>query len=331
MGTTRGLVGEMPDELWQLINGFRERRTLLTAIELDVFSALGAGASSEEVAGRLATDRRATDFLLHALAAMGLLEKHDDRFANTPLTTRFFVAGSPDDARVALLHSVNLWQRWSLLTECVRHGHPASWPDRNEEQTDAFIAAMHRGASLRAPSLVEKVGTVGVHRVIDVGGGSGAYAIAFAPAAPDLEAEVFDLASVVPIAEHHIAEAGLASRVKTRIGDLRRDAFGAGNDLVLLSSICHMLGPDENRDLFVRAHAALAPGGRLVVQDFLLNPDRTSPRQAALFALNMLVNTPSGGTYTEDEYRGWMNEAGFSSSELVPLPGPTNLVIGTHA
>ena len=91
-----------------------------------------------------------------------------------------------------------------------------------------------------------------------------------------------------------------------------------------------MLGPDENRDLLRRACAALAAGGRVIIQDNLLDPDRTSPRSAALFALNMLVNTRSGGTYTEAEYGAWLVEAGFGRPTRVRIPGPTNLLVAAR-
>jgi predicted O-methyltransferase YrrM len=159
--------------------------------------------------------------------------------------------------------------------------------------------------------LVRAVGVKGVGRLLDVGGGSGAYSIAFAQASPKLRAEVFDLEFVLPIARGHIEEAGLADRITTRAGNLRTDEFGADFDLVLLSSICHMLDPAENRDLLRRSFRALAPGGRIVIHDFIVAPDRTAPKQAALFAVNMLVATRAGSTYTEAEYESWLAEAGF--------------------
>jgi hypothetical protein len=114
-----------------------------------------------------------------------------------------------------------------------------------------------------------------------------------------------------------------------RPGDLRKDALGSGFDLVLVSSICHMLDPGENRDLLRRAFAALSPGGRVVVSDFLLAEDRTSPRQAALFSINMLVGTVAGDCYTEGEYASWLREAGFGEVVRRDLPGPASLVLGT--
>ena len=198
---------------------------------------------------------------------------------------------------------------------------------RDDEWTEAFIAAMHKNARLRAPLVVQAVGLDGVRRVLDLGGGSGADAIGVAQARPDLTAEVLDLATVVPIAQRHIAAAGLAGRVKTRIGDLNDDAYGTGYDLVFASAICHMNGPDGNRAMFRKAFVALAPSGRLVIQDFVLNPDKTGPRTGALFALNMLVGTRVGSSYSEGEYAGWLREAGFAETRRVNLPGPTDLVV----
>jgi cyclopropane fatty-acyl-phospholipid synthase-like methyltransferase len=200
--------------------------------------------------------------------------------------------------------------------------------DRDGDWTRAFIAAMHKNATFRAPHVARTVGLEGVRRVLDLGGGSGAYSIAFARAQEGLTAEVFDVETVVPLAERHIAEAGLAERVKTRIGDLRTDDYGTGYDLVFISAICHMNSPDQNLEMFRRALAALAPSGRVVVQDFILNPDKTGPKHGALFALNMLVGTRAGSAYSEAEYAGWMGEAGFRDVARLRLPGPSDLIVG---
>jgi SAM-dependent methyltransferase len=329
----RDAAGELPDDLLQMIRGFQESRAALTAIELDAFTAVGKGASGKEVAAKLGTGPRATEMLLNALVALGLLTKHDGRFHNTPATARYFVAGSPDDARVGMLHTVHLWPRWSTLTECVRKGTSVTYKEtteREEEWTEAFIAAMHRNARARAPLVVQAVGSEGVRRMLDVGGGSGAYSIAFAKANEQLHVELLDVPAVLPIAQRHIDEAGLGQRIKTRAGDLRIDKFGQGFDLVLVSAICHMLGPEENLDLLKRCHEALASGGRIVISDFVLEADKTTPRFGALFALNMLVGTREGSSYSENEYAAWLKDAGFSDIRRIRLPGPANLMLGTR-
>jgi (2Fe-2S) ferredoxin/predicted O-methyltransferase YrrM len=324
--------GALPDPLQQTVRAFQESRTVLTAIELDLFTALGNGGTAAEVALHAGTDGRATEMLLNALVSMGLLTKNDGTFANTPASSRYLAAGGRDDNRAALMHTAHLWLTWSGLTESVRTGTPArrdEMPERGEKWTEAFIAAMHRNASERAGPLVQAVGPESVKRMLDVGGGSGACSIAFARANPDLSSEVLDLATVTPICERYVSEAQMSHRVKTRIGDLRTGNLGEDYDLVLVSAICHMLSPQENQNLIARAWDALSSGGRLVVQDFILNADKTSPKFAALFSLNMLVGTAAGASYSESEYRAWFEGARFKDVRVVRLPGPAGLIIGT--
>jgi (2Fe-2S) ferredoxin/2-polyprenyl-3-methyl-5-hydroxy-6-metoxy-1,4-benzoquinol methylase len=326
-------AGVLPDDLNHALRGFQESRVLLTAVELDLFTAVGSGARAEEVSARTGSDPRATEMLLNALVAMGWLAKQDTIFRNSPSSARYFVAGSADDARAATMHMAHLWRTWSTLTECLRAGTSVlrqETVDRGEEWTRAFIAAMHRNARARAPLVVRAVGTEAVTRMLDVGGGSGAYSIAFASAKENLEVDLLDLAKVIPIAQGHIERAGLAGRIRTRPGDLRADKLGEGYDLVFVSAICHMLSADENKDLLKRCFAALVAKGRVVIQDFILEPDRTAPKSAALFALNMLVGTQAGSTYTEAEYATWLIEAGFQDVRHVRLPGPSGLIVGTR-
>jgi (2Fe-2S) ferredoxin/precorrin-6B methylase 2 len=329
----RDASGALPDDLVQTLRGYQESRVLLTALELDVFTAIGEEATAADVSTRAGADARAMEMLLDALVAMGLLTKVGGRFRTTPMTSRFFATGSKDDSRVAMLHNASLWRRWSTLTDAVRTGTAVTYQEmdeRGEEWTRAFIAAMHRNAAERAPLVVQAVGTEGVGRMLDVGGGSAAYSIAFAQASDSLQAVVFDVATVLPIARGHIRDAGLEARVTTREGDLRSDRFGGGYNLVFASAICHMLGVEENEDLLKRCYDALEPGGRLVVQDFILEPEKTAPKNAALFSLNMLVGTKRGSSYSEAEYREWMETAGFQGVTRVRLPGPTGLMIGTR-
>lgn len=306
------------DDLNRIMRSFQESRLLLSAVELDVFSAVGDGATAAQTATRLKTNPRATETFLNALVAIGALTKDGATFRNTPDTAKYLVAGSPDDARAALLHTVHGWTAWSTLTDAIRAGTAVATPGveaSDEKWTASFIAAMHRNASTAAHALAGTLDARQVRRMLDVGGGSGAYSIAFAQAHPGLRAEVLDLPPVLRIAQRHIAEAGLAARVTTRAGDLTRDDFGRDYDLILLSAICHMLDEVQNRDLFRRAYLALAPGGRLVVRDFILDEDKTAPRGAALFAVHMLVQTRGGSTYSESEYRAWLNAAGFENIE----------------
>jgi (2Fe-2S) ferredoxin/SAM-dependent methyltransferase len=338
MFAARAAAGVLPDEIDALIRGFQPSRAALTAIELDVFTAVDAGgeagAAAAEVATRTRTSERGMAALLDALTALGFLVKRGGRYRNGPIADAHLRAGSPHDARAALKHSVNLWQRWSTLTECVRRGTTlvdGAMSDRGDDWTEPFIAAMQRNASFRAPVVVGALDLGRVKRVLDVGGGSGAYAAAFARAKPDLEVTVLDLPNVTPLTRRYLAAGGVGERVRTIDGDFHTDPLGRNFDLVLLSAICHMNGPEENVALFRKTHAALAACGQVVVHDFVQDDDKAGPRSGALFALNMLVGTPHGSSYSGAEYAAWLAQAGFANARMVPLPGPTDLMVAERA
>jgi (2Fe-2S) ferredoxin/predicted O-methyltransferase YrrM len=324
-------AGTLPDNLYEMTRSFMPSRALLTALELDIFTAVGPGGSAAQVADRIHADARATEMLLNALASLKLLEKRDEAFFNTAASARFFTAGSRDNAQPGLLHIAHIWHRWSTLTECVRAGTSVHAARGEDDWTRDFIVAMDHNAKERAGAVVKAVETGGIKRMLDLGGGSGAYSIAFARAVPELKSEILDLSDVVPLTQRYIHQAGLADRITTRAGDMLRDPLGENHDLILILAICHMFSPEENRQLFQRAYRALAPKGQLVVQDFILEPSKTAPRAAALFSLNMLVGTSAGASYSEPEFANWMREAGFCDVRRVRLPGPSGLMVGVRS
>jgi (2Fe-2S) ferredoxin/SAM-dependent methyltransferase len=325
----REKAGTLPDRLDQMIRGFMPSRAILTALELDLFTAVGDGASAEQAGARIKANPRAAGMLLNALVALGLVAKSGEQYRNTPESARYFASGGGADQRDGLLHTANIWHRWSTLTEAVRSGTrvPISRGD-NPEWTRNFIAGMQRNAGDRAPLVVKALGIDGVRRVLDLGGGSGAYSIAFAKASPEVRCEILDIPEVVPLTDEYVSRAGVSAQVSLRAGDMLVDEFGSGYDLILLNAICHMFSETQNRELFRRARQALGPKGRLVVQDFILNSEKTGPQQAALFSLNMLVGTDAGASYSEAEYSGWMKAAGFTEVERINLPGPSDLMVG---
>ena len=325
----RDQAGMLPDRLETMIRGYMASRCILTALELDIFSAVGDGPNAEQVGTRIGANSRGAGMLLNALVALGLLSKSGDDYKNTPESARFFVQGSKDNHRNGLLHTANIWHRWSTLTDAVRSGTRIPiGRDDNPEWTRSFIAGMQRNSKDRAPLVVKALGTTGVRRILDLGGGSGAYSIAFAKACPDVQCEILDVPEVVPLTTEYVSQAGVSAQVRLRPGDMLEDEFGSGYDVIMLNAICHMFSEEQNRDIFRRAHRALAPKGRLVVQDFILNPDKTGPQHAALFSLNMLVSTDSGASYSELEYTRWMKDAGFTEVSRINLPGPSGLIVG---
>lgn len=320
-----------PRPLMELATAFQRSRPLLTAFELGLFTVINEEErTSEEAAAALGTDPRATDRLMNALTALGLLEKRQGTFRNAPLAATFLVKGRPGYL-AGLGHTNHLWDTWSQMTDVVRAGHPTdidATADRGEDWLRPFIAAMHARASQTAAAAVGLLDLEGVNRVLDVGGGSGAYAMAFARARRGISAVVFDLPNVVPLTRMYVAQAGLAAEVSTVSGDYLTASLGEDFDLVFMSAVIHSNAVDDNRLLFRKAAQALNPGGRLVVQDFLMNEERDGPLMPALFALNMLVGTPEGDTFTESEVRAWMEEAGFHAIERKDTAHGTSLVIG---
>jgi predicted O-methyltransferase YrrM len=308
-----------------------DSRVLLTAYELDVFTALGDGPrTSAQVARAVKSDPRATDRLLSALCCLGLLRKKNGCFSNPPTAARFLVRGRPDYLS-GLGHTVQLWDTWSTLTDAVRRGRsvlkdpPAR---RSRSFFVPFIAAMHARAVPQAKAVVTSLPLAGVRRVLDIGGGSGAYAMAFARAKPGLRATVFDLPQVAPLTRDYIKKAALTGRIDVRVGDYDRDEFPRGYDLVFLSAIIHSCSPAEVRRLFQKCTRALNPGGLIVVQEFVVDEDRTSPPFSVFFALNMLVGTPGGDAFTESEIRRWLQEAGFGGIKRRDTAFDTTLVTG---
>jgi SAM-dependent methyltransferase len=325
----RDKAGTLPDRLEQMIRGFMPSRCILTALELDLFTVVGDGANAEQIGARVHVNARAVGMLLNALVALGLLTKSGENYKNTPESARFFVQSSKDNHRNGLLHTANIWHRWSTLTDAVRRGTRLPLDrDRTSEWTNNFIAGMQRNAKERAPLVVKALGTSGIRRILDLGGGSGAYSIAFAKASPDVQCEILDVVEVVPLATEYVTKAGVASQVRVQSGDMLSADLGSGYDLIMLNAICHMFSEEQNQHLFRRIHRALAPHGRLAIQDFILNSDKTGPMHAALFSLNMLVGTENGASYSELEYTEWMKAAGFTEVNRINLPGPSALMVG---
>ena len=317
------------ETLMQWMNGFRVGRVLLTAVELDLFTLVQAGATAQQVARALGAPERPIDRFLNAVTALGLLEKQDGVFRPTPPAQRFLLPGSPD-YMANLGHMTHLWHAWSRLTEVVKSGTPArSVADLSPQETADFIAAMQHHASRASGQVADLLDLSGVSRILDVGGGSGAFAIALVDkAGPRCTGTVLDLCSVTVLTRGYLAGAGMTGRIDTVDGDYHVDPFPCGYDLVFMSSIIHINSPEQNQALVAKGSAALNSGGRLVVREFVMNEDRSGPLPAALFALNMLVNTPKGDTYTASEMRSWMERAGLHEVQVVEAGPGAALVIG---
>ncbi len=315
----------------EMATAFQRSRVLLTAYELGIFTAINdEWKTSAEVAEAVEADARATDRLMNALVALGLLQKRDGRFTNSPAAASLLVRGRPD-YMAGLAHTVHLWETWSSLTQAVRRGTGTAGDEvdrRGAEWLRAFIGAMHWRAKQMADGVVGLLDLSGVSRVLDVGGGSGAFSMAFVRARQGIHAVVFDLPNVVPITRGYVESAGYAAQVSASVGDYRKDDLPTAFDLVFLSAIVHANSDEENRRLIKKCAAAANPGGQIVVLDQIMNEDRTAPAPGAMFALNMLVGTGGGDTYTESEVRTWMTEAGLHDIRRTDTPFNNTIIVG---
>ena len=316
------------ESIQHIARGFSRSRILLTGVELDIFTLLAEHSlSATEIVDRLNSDLRATTILLDALVAMDLLTKENGSYRTDPALVPLLTAESEGSILPGLMHTAHLWQTWSQLTDIVVDGGPASRPDTgSEDRTKAFIGAMHVGALRYAPELVRAIDPGPARNLIDVGGGSGSYTLGFLQAVSGMRATLFDLPEVIPMARERITAEGYLDRVALVGGDYNVDDLPGGHDLALLSAIIHQNSHEQNVALYKNIHGALDPGGRIIVRDYAMNTDRTQPTSGALFAINMLVNTPGGNSYTFEEIKGGLEEAGFERVKLLQDSEMSSLV-----
>ena len=309
-----------------LAGAFQKSAVILAGVELGLFTALsGAALTSEQAARAVGADPRAVDRLLRALVQLGLVAVQGATFGNSPAAERLLSETSPDFL-AGLKHMANLYRGWGGLSRAVRAGGAVRERSLEDSDAESFIAAMHHRAKATAPALAAALGLGGVRRVLDVGGGSGAFSMAFCRAEPGLSTVILDLPHVLELTREYLAAEGLSGRVALLPGDYLDTDFGNGFDLVFFSAIIHINTPEQNRQLLSKAFRALLPGGRAAVQDFVMDEDRMRPERGVFFALNMLVNTSGGDTYTESEIRAWLDAAGFTRAERTNT-GPTTAMI----
>jgi len=308
-------------KILKMAQGFMESRILLSAAELNLFTLLSeTPLSAREVSDRINGDAKALAMLLDAVAATGLLRKKDNRYFCEPDAAEYLTDDSPATVLPMVLHASSLWTRWTRLTS-LAEGTPTPTPSldfsRNEKELEAFIGAMHSIGEPMARQIAADINPGGARSLLDVGGGSGTYTMAFLRAVPELKATIFDMPSVIEMARTRLADAGLLYRARFVGGNFYHDELPGGHDLALLSAIIHSNSPEQNLDLYKKIFRALDPGGRLLIRDHVMDPDRVRPRDGAIFAINMLVGTLGGGTYTYDEIASDLADAGFIDIRLL--------------
>jgi hypothetical protein len=329
-----------PDHIMQLALGFMASKTLLTATELGVFTKLAAQPLEGKILAReLGLHPRSASDFLDALVALGMLQRTGQVYSNTPDTDIFLDRSKPSYIG-GLLEMLNarLYSFWGSLTEGLKTGQPQNETKYQKgnpfealyadpDGLRGFLQAM-TGLSIGAGRLIaEKFPWEQYKTFADVGGAQGGVAAQIAMRHPHLSGIVFDLPPVRPISEEYIRAFGLSERVHFSEGDFFKDPLPKV-DVIIMGHILHDWNLAEKKMLIAKAFETLAPGGAFLAYDAMIDDERRHNVAGLLISLNMLIETPGGFDYCGGDCCGWMREAGFRETHLVPLAGPDSVVVG---
>jgi hypothetical protein len=315
-----------PGNLFEISGYYWKTCTLHAAVKLDLFTVLGSRQlTADEAARHMNGDPRAVAMLLNALVAMDLLEKTGDLFANTPVAREFLSKESKRYIGYMIMHHHHLVQSWAQLDVAVKTGQPtrgdAAFGD--EERRESFLMGMFNMAMGIAPTVAGDIDLGGKKKLLDLGGGPGTYAIHFCMANPELEATVFDLPTTRPFMEKTVSRFNLADRISFQPGSYLTDEVPGRYDAAWLSHILHGEGPDDCLAIIQKAVSAVEPGGLIMIHEFILENSMDGPLFPALFALNMLLGTPSGQAYSQAQLEEMLRKNGCRNIERLPFKGPT--------
>jgi SAM-dependent methyltransferase len=299
---------------------------LHAAVKLGVFTAVGdARRTREALARTLGANPRALIMLLDALCAMDLLEKAGDGYTNTEAARVWLSKDSSKYLGFMIMHHHHLVTAWSQLDRAVMTGGPVGrGPIPEAEERESFLMGMFNLAMSIAPRLVPQIDLGGRRSLLDLGGGPGTYAIHFCMHNPKLTAAVYDRKTTAPFALRTIRRFGMEGRVRFISGNYLKEPVEGSFDVAWLSHILHGEGMADCRRILGKTVSALTPGGLLLIHDFILEDTRDNPLFAALFSLNMLLNTDQGQAYSEGEVRGMMEGAGLRNIRRLPFRGPND-------
>ena len=329
-----------PEKILQTGMAFWASKTLLSAVELGVFTELSHGPTSlDSLSERLGLHRRSARDFLDALVALGFLKREDGRYGNTPETALFL-----DRNKLSYIGGIlemanrRLYPFWADLTEALRTGQP-----QNECKTgsaDLFETLYADPARLKeflsAMTGVSHASNIAIARVfpwkdyltfVDVGTAQGDLAAQIALANPHLRGLGFDLPEVAPIFQQYAETTGVADRLTFMPGDFFEHDLPKA-DVVLMGHILHDWDLPTKKMLIRKALEAIPAGGALIVYETIIDDDRSQNAFGLMMSLNMLIETPGGFDYTGADCKAWMEEAGFSTMRVEPLTGPDSMVIG---
>jgi ubiquinone/menaquinone biosynthesis C-methylase UbiE len=327
-----------PERIMQLAWGYAPPLILESAIRNKVFDTLDSGPKTvEEVAAATGASPRGLRAVMNALVGLEFLKANGDgKYELTPESSTFLVTTKPTFFGGMVAHtSRQLIPNWLHLSDVVASGKPAASVN-SEANGSAFfqelvsnIFPMSYGAAQALAKHLNFGESGSPVRVLDLGAGSGVWGIAVAQSSPRVTVTAVDWPGVLPIAQKTAARFGLADRYNVVPGDLLSADFRHGHSLITIGHILHSEGVERSKKLLRKCYDALAPGGTIAIQEFLVNPDRTGPPMSLIFAVNMLVNTDEGDTWSFDEIAGWLKEIGFTNPRELEAPGPSPLILAS--
>ncbi|WP_237773601.1 MULTISPECIES: acetylserotonin O-methyltransferase [Streptomyces] len=330
-------AGTTPVALMELTTGFWRFKVLAAGVELGLFTLLDrlGEADAARIGAELGLNARPVRMLLACCTSLDLLEREPDghgaaRYRNAPVAAEFLVEERPHYFGGFVRYSDRYgYPGWARLTEALRTDRPTTWdPDAQESAfvtadpaiLEGFWGAMFTLSSFTAAALGEAYDFTRHRRLLDVGGGAGAFPVSLCRRHPHLRATVLDLPRVAAMARAKAAELGLSESIEAAEGDFLRDPeLPAGHDVILLSMILHDWDEKTGRRLLEKCWAALPSGGAVVICELVLDDDESGPAPAALMGLNMLVETRAGHNWTYAEYADWLTAAGFGPMTVLPL------------
>jgi hypothetical protein len=315
--------------------GYAPTLAIEAAVRHGIFDLLDKGPkTAEQIATRAKVSLRGAKALLDLLVSVDLLERIGARFALTQESATFLVSTKPVFYGTFFRHiSDQLMPSWLQLTQVVRTGRPATKVNEQKQGAEFFAEFVESIFPLSFPAANALGEHLGIAKsrspisVLDIGAGSGVWGIALAKQSPHVRIHAVDWPQVLKITHRVALRHGVAGRLTSSAGDFFSADFGRGHRVCTVGHILHSEGRERSRRLLKRIFAALAPGGTIAIQEFVPNDQRTGPPSALIFAVNMLVNTEAGDTFTFAEMSQWLNEAGFRKPRLVDVPSVSPLVL----
>lgn len=323
-----------PAELLKTSTGYWLSSAIHAAVKLDLFTPLSESSLAvKDLSTKKGYDECGLAMLLDALVSLELLDKENDLYRCSPFAAEFLSQNSPTNLIHIIRHHHHLVDSWSKLDESVRTGKPVRSRVSHEGEKverESFLMGMFNLAMMMAPKIVGQIDLSGHHRLLDLGGGPGTYAIHFCRENPQLKATIFDLPSTRKFAEETIKRFELSERIDFMAGDFQADPIAGSYDVAWLSHVLHGEGEQGCANMLVKTFDALEPGGLLLVHEFILDDSRDGPLFPALFSLNMLVGTPDGKAYSDAELKTILNDVGFENVFRLPiqLPNGAGIICG---